>query len=169
MSHPRNDCDADAEMSTIFRPPLIRTGTAAFDRALFSKTVDLAAAAVQENKFISQYRKSLQAGKELLHADRISPVAPHPDKALADKGRRCFLLNPSVKPGGSISRRRLVSRAWMLIDLCYHSPRHLGPCAQRWRPETGVDGDPLCATARLRLLEFPYERSPCPYLNSLKI
>ncbi len=88
-----------AEMG-ILRPPIVRSGTAALNRALFSKTISLAAAAIQEPKFITQYRPRLQSGKELLHVDRISPVRSHPDKALADQGRKCLLLNPSVKPEG---------------------------------------------------------------------
>ncbi|KAK4128214.1 hypothetical protein N657DRAFT_638639 [Parathielavia appendiculata] len=86
---------------TIFRPPIVRTGTAALNRALFSKTVDIAAAAVLDNRLISKYRKSLETGREILHAERISPIRPHPDKALAEQGRKCLLLNPSVRPEAS--------------------------------------------------------------------
>ncbi|KAK4101705.1 hypothetical protein N658DRAFT_496143 [Parathielavia hyrcaniae] len=86
---------------TIFRPPIVRTGTAALNRALFSKTVDIAAAAVLDNRLISKYRKSLDAGKEILHVDRVSPIRPHPDKALAEQGRKCLLLAPSVRPEAS--------------------------------------------------------------------
>ncbi|SPQ18880.1 436c88ac-492e-407a-a086-58614853c2d1 [Thermothielavioides terrestris] len=82
---------------SIFRPPVVRTGTAALNRALFTRRVDLAAAAVQDHKLISQYRRTLQSSRELLHVDRISPIRPHPDQALAGQGRKCFLLNPSVK------------------------------------------------------------------------
>ena len=84
----------------MFRPPLVRSGTAALNRALFSKKINLAAAAVQDPKLISQYRPRLQSGKELLHLDRISPVRPHPDEALAKQGRKCLLLNPNVKVEG---------------------------------------------------------------------
>jgi len=91
--------DETAEMS-MFRAPIVRSGTAALNRALFSKKVNLAAAAVKDNKLISQYRPRLNAGKEILNVDRISPIQNHPDKALADQGRKCLLLNPSVKPEG---------------------------------------------------------------------
>ncbi len=95
--------EKQVEMSTtdnMFRPPLVRSGTAALNRALFSKKINLAAAAVQDPKLISQYRPRLQSGKELLHLDRISPVRPHPDEALAKQGRKCLLLNPNVKVEG---------------------------------------------------------------------
>ena len=85
---------------SIFRPPIVRSGTAALNRALFTKKINLAAAAIQDPKFITQYRPRLQSGSELLRVDRISPVRSHPDKALADQGRKCLLLNPSVKPEG---------------------------------------------------------------------
>ncbi len=98
------EADQTAEMS-IFRPPIVRSGTAALNRALFSKAINLAAAAVQEPKFITQYRPRLQSGRELLQVDRISPVRSHPDKALADQGRKCLLLNPNVKPEGWIRAR----------------------------------------------------------------
>ncbi|KAL2133479.1 hypothetical protein VTI74DRAFT_2284 [Chaetomium olivicolor] len=86
---------------SIFRPPIVRSGTAALNRALFSKKVDLAAAAIQDPRLISHYRKALQSAKEILHADRISPIRPHPDKILANQGRKCLLLNPSVKAEAS--------------------------------------------------------------------
>ncbi|KAK4154635.1 putative undecaprenyl pyrophosphate protein [Chaetomidium leptoderma] len=92
---PGKDCCAEEEMS-IFRPPIVRSGTAALNRALFSKKIKLAAAAVQDNKLISQYRKTLQSGREILRVDRISPIRSHPDKALAEQGRKCLLLAPSV-------------------------------------------------------------------------
>lgn len=83
---------------TIFRPPLVRSGAKALNRALFSKKVNLAAAAVNDNRLISKYRKALSGSKELLDAERISPIASHPDRALADRGHKCFLLHPDVKP-----------------------------------------------------------------------
>ena len=101
-------CDAKGEKQkqgdmSIFRPPIVRTGTAALNRALFTKKVDLAAAAVQDPRLISHYRKTLHSSGELLRVDRISPIRPHPDQALADQGRKCLLLNPSIKPGGWIA------------------------------------------------------------------
>ncbi|KAK0729373.1 Met-10+ like-protein-domain-containing protein [Apiosordaria backusii] len=89
--------DENAEMS-LFRPPVVRLGVgAALNRALFTKKIDLAAAAIQNPKVISHYRKSLQASKELLQVERISPIIPHPNKELGAQGRKCILLDPGVK------------------------------------------------------------------------
>ncbi|KAK3362101.1 putative undecaprenyl pyrophosphate protein [Lasiosphaeria ovina] len=82
---------------SVFRPPVVRSGTAALNRALFSRTFDLAAAAVNDPRLISKYRNALQSAKELLRVERISGVAAHPDPSLAQQGRKCLLLSPSVK------------------------------------------------------------------------
>ncbi|KAK3906868.1 putative undecaprenyl pyrophosphate protein [Staphylotrichum tortipilum] len=95
-----NTGSGTGEMS-IFHPPIVRTGTAALNRALFTQTIGLAAATLSDTKLIPHYRKALQAGRELLHADRISPICHHPDQTLASKGTKCLLLNPSVKPEAS--------------------------------------------------------------------
>ncbi|KAK3496653.1 Met-10+ like-protein-domain-containing protein [Neurospora hispaniola] len=81
----------------IFSPPVVRSGAGALNRALFTKTVNLAAAAVNDNRLISKYRKELEHNKELLRQDRLSPIVNHPDKALADQGKKCLLLSPNVK------------------------------------------------------------------------
>lgn len=88
------------EMSFL-RPPVVRLGAgAALNRALFTKKVDLAAAAIQSPKVIAHYRKALQTSQEMLKVDRISPIVSHPDKELGAQGRKCILLNPSVKAEG---------------------------------------------------------------------
>ncbi|GAB1311121.1 tRNA(m(1)G37)methyltransferase [Madurella fahalii] len=97
-------CDVQGEEKvdmSMFRPPIIRTGTAALNRTLFTKKVDLAAAAVHDARLIAQYRKTLHSSKEILQVDRISPIRPHPDQTLANQGRKCLLLNPTVKAGES--------------------------------------------------------------------
>ncbi|KXX76995.1 hypothetical protein MMYC01_206983 [Madurella mycetomatis] len=93
-------CDVQGEEKvdmSMFRPPIIRTGTAALNRALFTKKVDLAAAALHDARLIAQYRKILHSSKEILQVDRISPIRPHPDQTLARQGRKCLLLNPTIK------------------------------------------------------------------------
>lgn len=85
---------------SLFGPPIVRTGTAALNRALFTKTVNLAAAAVHDARLIAQYRQTLRSANEILQVGRISNVCPHPDQALAAQGRKCLLLNPSVKAAG---------------------------------------------------------------------
>ncbi len=85
---------------TVFRPPIVRSGANALNRALFSQRINLAAAAINDNRLISKYRKALEKHKEILVADRVSPIALHPDKTLASQGRKCLLLNLDVKPEG---------------------------------------------------------------------
>jgi tRNA (guanine37-N1)-methyltransferase len=102
MSEPGKIYEVDGDM-IVFRCPIVRTGTAVLNRALFNKSLPIAAAALKDNRLITKYRKPLEAGREILYADRISPIASHPDKELAKQGRKCLLLNPSVKPEGWIS------------------------------------------------------------------
>ena len=84
----------------MFRPPIVRSGANALNRALFSKNIKLAAAAVNDNRLISKYRKALSDSKEILLADRLSPIVSHPDQSLAAQGRKCLLLNPNVSAQG---------------------------------------------------------------------
>lgn len=85
------------EEMNLFRPPAVRSAAGVLDRSLFAKTIPLAAATVAENTFISRYRRDLEKSMEILSVDRISAIAPHPDQALASLGKKCLLLNPSVK------------------------------------------------------------------------
>lgn len=91
--------DSGEEMS-LFRAPTVRYTGGALNRALFSKTIDIAAARVRDEKNISKYRRALEKAKEGLCADRVRTVVPDPDKDLAALGRKCLLLTPSVKPDG---------------------------------------------------------------------
>ncbi|KAH8675972.1 Met-10+ like-protein [Xylariales sp. PMI_506] len=88
----------DQDMTALFRPPALRSAVGVLDRSLFAKTIPLAAATIKDNKTISRYRKDLEKSQELLRVDRISAIAPHPDKDLASRGVKCLLLHPSVKP-----------------------------------------------------------------------
>jgi tRNA (guanine37-N1)-methyltransferase len=121
MSDPGNGYEVDGNM-IVFRCPIVRSGTAALNRAAFSKTVGVAAAALRDNKLISKYRKPLEAGREIFYADRISPVCLHPDKAIADQGLKCLLLNPNVKPEGRIARRRSCWTVSLSADSRVYSP-----------------------------------------------
>ncbi|KAK8139656.1 hypothetical protein PG984_000779 [Apiospora sp. TS-2023a] len=82
----------------VFRPSVARAVAGVLDRSLFAKTVPLAAAIISENKLISRYRRDLEKSKEILSAERISAIAPHPDQTLASQGKKCLLLNPAVQP-----------------------------------------------------------------------
>ncbi|KAI1385104.1 Met-10+ like-protein-domain-containing protein [Hypoxylon trugodes] len=84
-------------MSSVFRPPIIRSALGVLDRSLFSKTVNLAAAAVADRKKISVWRQKLLEDKTLISQERITGVVPHPDQALASLGTKCLLLDPKIK------------------------------------------------------------------------
>ncbi|KAI1639451.1 Met-10+ like-protein-domain-containing protein [Biscogniauxia mediterranea] len=87
----------------IFRPPLMRAAAVGeaivLDRSRFTKTVNLAAAAVADVKQISGWRRKLQQDRSLISAERISAVVSHPEPALASRGTKCLLLDPRIKPG----------------------------------------------------------------------
>lgn len=84
------------------RPPTHRTAAAILDRALFSKTIALAAARVPDHKNISRYRTQLDKSQELLRLERQASVRADPDPILASKGGKCLLLKPEVKVDGAI-------------------------------------------------------------------
>lgn len=84
----------------LLRPPVVRSATGILDRALFSKTVPIAAARIFSNKDITKVRTQLEQSKDVLVLERIKTVRPDPDAALASKGSKCLLLNPEVKSEG---------------------------------------------------------------------
>lgn len=84
-------------MSSLLRPPVIRSAVGVLDRSLFKKTVNLAAAAVADKKKIAAWRQKLMKGNLLLDYERIPGVVPHPDQALASQGTKCLLLDPKIK------------------------------------------------------------------------
>ncbi|KAI1263039.1 Met-10+ like-protein-domain-containing protein [Xylariaceae sp. FL1019] len=86
-------------MSSLFRPPALRHTIGVLDRALFSKTVNLAAATIADNRKLAQWRKTLEKESTLLRVERLSSIVPHPDQTLASKGSKCLLLDPKVRPG----------------------------------------------------------------------
>lgn len=87
-------------MAALFRPPIQRSAAAVLDRALFSKTIPIAAARVTDKKQISRCRTQLDKSRELLRLERLMIVRDDPDPILASKGGKCLLLKPEVKPDG---------------------------------------------------------------------
>lgn len=83
----------------LFRPPLVKASTT-LNRALFAKTIDLAAARVSKAQDIGRYRKILETSKKILEVERISAIAADPDRTLASQGRKCLLLRPGIKAEG---------------------------------------------------------------------
>ena len=78
------------------RAPLARAMTT-LDRSLFSKTFQLAAAAIRDNRNISKYRTRVSQEKRVLDRTNVNPLNPHPDESLAARGTKCLLLAPHVK------------------------------------------------------------------------
>ena len=87
-------------MAALIRPPIQRSAAAVLDRALFSKTIPIAAARVTDKKQISRCRTQLDKSRELLRLERLTVVRDDPDPILASKGGKCLLLKPEVKPNG---------------------------------------------------------------------
>jgi len=103
----------DEDMS-VFLPPVIRSA-GPLNRAAFAKTVRLAAARVNDPRDISRYRKALAASRELLRAERISPIVDDPSPPLtpalgvAAAARKCLLLGHGTSVTGTsrlLGRRR---------------------------------------------------------------
>ncbi|ROW14712.1 hypothetical protein VPNG_03767 [Cytospora leucostoma] len=82
-------------MMSLVRPPRMQPSTT-LNKALFSMTVNLAAASVRDNKNLSKLRNNLAKSGDILPLERISAIIPDPDADLAAKGRKCLLLNPRI-------------------------------------------------------------------------
>jgi tRNA (guanine37-N1)-methyltransferase len=85
---------------SLLRPPIVRSAGATLDRALFSKTISISAARVNNLKNISKFRAGLEKSKELVKLERLINVRPDPDASRAVNGGKCLLLRPEVKPEG---------------------------------------------------------------------
>lgn len=85
------------DIMSLMRPPRLQPSTT-LDKALFSKTVTVAAASVRDIKKLSNLRQALSKSGDIIPLDRISAIIPDPDADLAAKGRKCLLLRPSILP-----------------------------------------------------------------------
>jgi len=93
----------DDDMS-VFLPPIVRSA-GPLNRALFTKTLQLAAARVNDVRDIARYRKALTASKELLLADRLGVVVDDPTNApeqgaAAGPRKKCLLLRHGISAEG---------------------------------------------------------------------
>jgi len=102
---------AKSDAMSLFRPPIVRSATAALDRSLFSKTFPIAAARVLSPKNIPRIQVQLNKSHEVLNLERRKPVEIDPDPALASKGGKCLLLNPDVKPYDSNTWSKVLREA----------------------------------------------------------
>ena len=91
--------DGTEEEMNLFRPPLVKASTT-LNRALFAKTIGLAAARVSNPQNIGRYRKIFETSKDILDVPRVSSVAADPDETLAAQGKRCLLMRPGIKAEG---------------------------------------------------------------------
>lgn len=80
---------------SLLRPPVLRP-CSVLNKALFAKTINIAAASIRDNKNISKLRKTLESSQDILPLERISHIAPDPNVDLAAKGRKCLLLKPEI-------------------------------------------------------------------------
>ena len=85
------------EKMVVLRPPIVRSSLNALNRALFTQKISLAAAAINDSRAISKYRKTLTETHDILNLERISPIVSHPDTKLREQGKKCILLEPHVK------------------------------------------------------------------------
>ena len=92
-----NGATYSPEKMVVFRPPLVRSSLNALNRALFTQKINLAAAAINDSRTISKYRKTLTETHDILNLERISPIVSHPDTKLREQGKKCILLEPRVK------------------------------------------------------------------------
>lgn len=81
----------------LLRPPMLGPSTI-LNKAAFSKTVNIAAASILDNKNISRIRQSLAKHSDILPLERLSVIQPDPDASLAAQGRKCLLLKPTISP-----------------------------------------------------------------------
>lgn len=81
----------------LLRPPVLRPSTV-LDKAAFTKTVNLAAACIRDNRNITRIRQALTKNNDALSLDRLSAIIPDPDASLAAKGRKALLLKPAISP-----------------------------------------------------------------------
>lgn len=94
-------------MSSLIRPPVIRSALGVLDKSLFSRTVNLAAAAVHEKRNIAAWRQKLTKESSLLDLDRLQNVVAHPNQDLASQGTKCLLLHSKIKAEGIVRSKYL--------------------------------------------------------------
>lgn len=82
---------------SVLRPPVLRPSTA-LNKAAFTKTVNLAAASVRDNKNIGKIRQALTKSSDILPLERLSVIVPDPDASLVAKGCKALLLKPTITP-----------------------------------------------------------------------
>ena len=119
--------------------PIVRSGAAALNKQLFTRTVPIAAAAVSNSQFITKYRQTLTKDRKLLKLNKISPVVPHPEPSLAALKQKCLLLHPDVKAeclSPSCSRAHIFPSSCSDIWKCQRLRRGVLPSNRAWNEMT---------------------------------
>ncbi|TVY73515.1 tRNA (guanine(37)-N1)-methyltransferase [Lachnellula suecica] len=129
---------ANFDAMSLFRPPIVRSATAALDRSLFSKTIPIAAARVLDVKKVSQLRTQLGKSNELLRLERFQGVQLDPDPARASKGGKCLLLQPEVKAENPTTWSQTMQEAIQREDISV-IPYDLKLDYDYWQYRTYVD------------------------------
>ena len=78
-------------------------GMTTLDRSVFSRTFNLAAASIRDQRHIAKYKNRLTADCLIINRPVFKFLRPHPDGKLAAAGRKCLLLREDVRPDGSSS------------------------------------------------------------------
>lgn len=95
---PKNSPETQQEDDmTFLRPPVLGPSTV-LNKAAFSKTLNIAAATVRDNKNMMRIRQTLTKNSDILPLERLSAIQPDPDASLAAQGRKCLLLRPTISP-----------------------------------------------------------------------
>lgn len=89
-----------SSLPEMFRPPSLTLPTLkTLDRALFTKTIPLSCARINDLKSISKYRAAFLKSRDLLRVERIGAVVDDPDAEIARRGGKCLLLDSKVQVG----------------------------------------------------------------------
>lgn len=107
----------DETLMKLFRAPVAARAATTLDRSLFSRSLPTTTASVRDNRLISKYRKQLAGTKELLLLDRFDPIIVDPDPQLAAQGKKCFILQPAVRPTDPETWSSVLQEAHKLGDL----------------------------------------------------
>lgn len=83
------------DMMNILRPPVLQPSTV-LNKAAFTKTLNIAAASVRDNRNLTRIRQSLLKSADILPFERLSAVVLDPDTTLAAKGCKALLLKPAI-------------------------------------------------------------------------
>lgn len=98
------------ELPAMFRPPVNRA-MRVLDRSFFRKMFPLSAATIFKNSDISNVRKDLTKGQDLLSLPRLNVIREVKED---DVVRKCLLLREDIKYDGEFLLNRV---GWEVVEL----------------------------------------------------